>query len=310
LDATDPECTGLALRLLASTAQRGREAVAEGLAVAEAAATTASEVIAVALHIRGGCGGARTRRSGSHRPQGSRSQGESKTADCGTPPHSPWKDGGTGRDAVPRPPRAAASPKHSCPDGGSDSRPTSGEAQRRGRSGSTCQTPRGGSVGARARTDALVQRRLKLFEELTRLNSEVGSLQGEMLSTLARCPPLLPAGSGAQRRRVFNVIGEFLVEAATDLKHASGSCHVTAVLHELLPWLPREGVANDCALLDVRAGILRVGALLDIEALSSLLSEQFLPWLLKARPAAEEESLRKVIAQTQETLRAWVAGQR
>lgn len=207
--------------------------------------------------------------------------------------------------------KTPVSPEHSPPVSRSGYRPQSGEACARERSGSTCGTPqgtpRGRSIGARARTDTLVQRRLKLFEELSRLNGEVSSLQLELLTALRNCPPLLPAGSAAQRRHVFNVITEFLVEAIADLRNSSLSSSKASMPSELLSWLP--GIAsNQSSLCDVRVGMLRLGALLDMEALEELLSVQFVPLLQQVCSLVDEVQLCEAVSQSIKSLRAWVAG--
>jgi hypothetical protein len=146
-----------------------------------------------------------------------------------------------------------------------------------------------------------VQRRFKLFEEMSRLNGEVCASQRDLLLALARCPALLPTGSSSQRCRIFSVVGEFLQEAATELR---GTPDAEAVQH-ILSWLPRGTLAETTALSDVRTGILRVAALLDVDTLESVLSEQFLPVLLAACPESSETSLRNMVARTVETLRTW-----
>lgn len=318
---SNQDCTALALRLLASAAQRGRDAAVEATEVTADTARVAVHALAV---VRGAThsqtdGRAPPQRSQRPRPPSARRRGTSQSADGGTPPRSPWTQCGKAEgDAFPRSANAAPQSEHSARPGSSNaSPPPCGDPQRRGRSGSAQRTPRSGSVGARARTDALVQRRVKLFDEMVKSNAEVLSLQRELLMELARCPPLLPAASAAQRRRVFGVVGEILREAIADLRHAAAGASLgaplgapfgaTATLRDLLPWLPRDGSSGNVAIFDVRAGVLRLAALLDIETLASVLRDEFLPLLLAARPSAEEESLRKMVAHSVECLRAWVS---
>lgn len=286
----DLECAQLSLHVLASTAKKGLEVVCEAAASADAAARVSQQILNIAKGAARASGNAKFQ----SRHHSARCQHTSQTTENATPPRMPQASGKPGGTQIPSvsskcnsPPSRQSSPKSS---------ETSGIG-----------TPRGGSLSGRARTDALVQRRLKLFEELSRLNDDVRALQTNLLDALIRCPPLLPSASTEQSLHIFEVIGEYLSEAINDLRHISDSMDLCTELPELLPWLPLNNPFEGSALADSRSGILRLGALLDIEALASMLLDQFFPLLLEAQPAASESRLRNLVTQCIQNLRNWIS---
>mmetsp|Transcript_88241 Transcript_88241/g.138313 ORF Transcript_88241/g.138313 Transcript_88241/m.138313 type:complete len:350 (-) Transcript_88241:63-1112(-) len=292
----DTECMHLSLHVLSSTAQRGLEAVDEASLSADAAARVSQQILIIVRGVARTNGHAAKSQSWQQPgpPRKNTTQPES------APPRMPQGAGTADETQLPK-----ASSHSKSPESRHSSRPQSREGQAKESDG--VGTPRGGSMSGRARTDALVQRRLKLFEELSRLNSEVLVLQSEFLQSLIRCPPLLPSASYAQREHVFDAIGEYLLEAAIDFEHIADSIEWSTELPKMLPWLPSDKSWDQSALSDTRSGILRLGALLDMEALASLLLDEFLPMLLKAQPSASESHLRKMVSQSVQTLRNWIS---
>jgi hypothetical protein len=146
-----------------------------------------------------------------------------------------------------------------------------------------------------------VQRRLKSFAELEELNVEVCALQREMHELLTRCPLFLPVVGIHQKGRLFSVLGEYLQA----LVAAAASAPSASTANELLGWLARE-TCEETAICDVRTGALRMAASLDMEALLSVLTDQFLPALCGARPVTEKGALEAAVKTTAESLRVWL----
>jgi len=316
------EVAPLVLDLFSSAAQRCREATSEVVQAALTAARTAGSALS-AINASGARrrNRAHTRPPCSARQSTSREEGEEgtgaagKAADPKAQPRAEQAEGST----------AGAWHTGAAPGSGS---PDTGDARTgRSRSSTKARPQSGGarsarscSAGARGRSEALVQRRLQLYEEMARLSREVHGLQGELRGALALCPLLLPAATAGQRARVFAAVGEILHEALGDLRAAAlagsaspleGLSPAAALLaaQELLPWLSAAG-GQEAVMCDARIGALRLAALLDVQALASVLTEQFLPSLLAVRPSAEEEAFRGAVEQSLKSLRAWAAGQK
>jgi len=154
-----------------------------------------------------------------------------------------------------------------------------------------------------------VQRRLRSFEDLLQLNQTVCGLQQELHQVLLQNPLLLPEVSAAEKLRVFENVAEGLQEATIDIERAGKSCLLTTEsIGELLPWLPT-GRTCEVALCDSRLGALYFAAILDMHALESMLTEQFLPLLLTKLPTAEG-ALRDSVALTVGALKTWVSAKK
>jgi len=277
-----------AMQLLAAAARRGREAAKDAATAAAAAAQTATAALAIVRRATRGTGvGAAS--GASPRPWRS-------------PLMPPRSGGGNGLDG-------------DCATGGSggaaNSRAEQDEPIAAGQEGSSRQRPRrpgsararSSSAGPRGWTDALVQRRLQAFEDLKRLDAEVQGLQREMHEVLLRSPLLLRGLAGPDlRSRIFGVVGEVLQEIGTQA--------ATATLHSGTPFEPLcflDAGVESSSLCDVRLGAVRLAALIDVEALQKVLTDQFLPVLLAARPASERESLRASVTKAVSQLHSWVA---
>lgn len=148
-----------------------------------------------------------------------------------------------------------------------------------------------------------MQRRLKSFRELTQLNTEVCALQREMHELLARCPLFVSSVPSQQKARLFGVLVEYLHEAVTALSNLGPGSTTSAHLSWLIVC-----TVGEVAISDIRSGALCLAAILDIEAVASLLTEQALPALLTACPVAETKAIEDIIAKAIESLHSFVAG--
>jgi len=293
----------IALKLLASTARRGREVASEAVEAAAAAASALSRALlaaqASAVHAAAGPNVSPAWRPGCSSPRASsRTAAGARERDAPPSPQPPPEPAAApetaGRPAG-RPPAApGAQPGASpgAPRGSSPGAPPS--------AGSARSRARSGSAGARGRKEALVRRRLEAFEELSSLNSEACKLQRRLHDYLLRTPLLLPTATKRQRARVFEVAAEYLHESLCALRAQAGPSAV-----EVLAWLPGNK-ACDSALRDVGVGALHLAALLDIESLRTVLQGPFLSGLLEARPS-EGEAVRAAVARATEVLSAWVS---
>lgn len=276
----DNESLALALRLLTSTAQGSRNTTEDASRAAASAARAVARALAAVRPQRAPDRAPNTPRRGSPRQQ---------------PPEQPAN---SPRGSAARPPRATSGRE-------SPSEPGAGPASPQDNSSSTTagapNRARSGSSGPRGRAEAHVQRHVRSFEEMAQSNKELLRLQHEVHEALARSPLLLPPVPLAQRERIFGLAAAVLAEAAADLI-ASGTPERSA--EALLPWLcPGECEAAIC---DVRAGALRLAALLDMKAVESLLSDAFTSALL-IKDAEADEALKASVAQLVEALRTWSA---
>lgn len=314
----------MAAGLMASLAQRGRQAAEE---VAEAAASVAAavaEALALARHAA-----ASAARRGDHargRPPSARRQQPGEEGERAGPVPRRRRS----RQASQERPSRAASPAQEIASGGGSAvadgsarRLPLGEGPRGRRSDSEDDSPRrgpgdarghradaeprgprprSGSSGPRGWREAMVQRRLEALEELQRSDAEVRGLQRELHEELLRSPLLLPGLVGPElRHRAFALLGEVLLEAAVAVAEAPRDAAV-----EPLPFVAALG-AGGGSICDPRLGVLRLAALFDLEACTCALQDEFLPAILRARPAAEEESLRATVSLAAKMLASWVS---
>eukprot|EP00927_Polykrikos_kofoidii_P053637 TRINITY_DN48228_c0_g1_i1.p1 TRINITY_DN48228_c0_g1~~TRINITY_DN48228_c0_g1_i1.p1 ORF type:complete len:1434 (+),score=233.49 TRINITY_DN48228_c0_g1_i1:86-4303(+) len=170
---------------------------------------------------------------------------------------------------------------------------------------------RSSSAGARGRREALIQRRVEAFVELSRLNSEASALQRRWHDALRRCPLLLPQCRAVERARVFGAAAEMLHETARDLVSRGPTA-----LPDLAAWLSALGACTsgggpEIALCDVRTACLRLAAVVDVNATVALIEDHFLPHALQALQTelsiADTNRLRATISRAAESLGAWVA---
>lgn len=162
-----------------------------------------------------------------------------------------------------------------------------------------------------------MQRRLLSHEELGRLDGEVRGLRQRLHRVLSQSPLLLPSVAPAQRRCVLAVCAELLEEAASEL--GAGATPVLSASElgnlaqraQLFPWLQlgRGGDTAAPAICDVRTGVLRLAALVDADALTSMLTEEFLPTLLAMRPDAAE-TLKKTVTTAAAGVGEWIGVKR
>lgn len=213
----------------------------------------------------------------------------------------------------PTPTQTASPPPHFAPSG--DNLPGHGQAGSSGHDGPWTglggSRPRSGSNGARGRTDALVRRRLDAYEELVALNIEALQLQKQVHELLLRSPLLLPIISGRQRCKLFRLVAELLLEAASETTASANQAAVASVACHglppvpLLPVLPAwlTSVSTARALCDGRIAAFRLAALVDIEAVVHALKGQFLAILDSSTGCVGLASEVKCLA---DSLEAWV----
>lgn len=164
---------------------------------------------------------------------------------------------------------------------------------------------RSGSAGARGRVEALVRRRLELFEDLQKLNTEVRGLQRRLHEALLRNPLLLPLPGPAQRARIFAVAAECLQDEVAELRR-TGTAEVilsSSALHGLVE--VDAGSSAEVALRDARSGAVHMAALVDCESMAALLEGEYLEAAIKACPQ-EEQALRKFVGKATKALTSWV----
>jgi len=154
-------------------------------------------------------------------------------------------------------------------------------------------------------------------EELGRLDGEVRALRQRLHRVLSQSPLLLPSVAPTQRRRVLSVVAELLEEAASKLAAGTTPALSTSELGilarrgQLFPWLQlgRGGDTAAPAMCDVRSGALRLAALVDADALASMLTEEFLPTLLAMRPDAAE-TLKDMVTTAVAGVGEWIGAKR
>jgi len=316
----DSEEFAMALQLLASAAARGREVAKDAADAAAAAACVAKSATAFVRRAtrcypeRGKATGSdgqkpswskrcpskgaqpeESRRETEERPSssGSASQALGRRSPAGAPPRP-----------SPRPSRSTGTTAGEGSDDGGEERPPSGGRASGGRQRQPGSArARSSSAGPRGWTEALVQRRMQAFEDIKRLDAEVRGLQRQVHDVLLKSPLLLRGLAGAElRTRLFGVVGEILLEEGERAAAAP-----SAARFEPLPFLAADGGHVETALCDVRLGALRLAALIDTEALGAVLTEQFLPLLLEARPTSEAATLRARVSDAVTRLSTWVS---
>jgi len=154
------------------------------------------------------------------------------------------------------------------------------------------------SSGVRGRQASMVKKRLDAFQDLLKLNVEACKLQRQLHQTLLRTPMLVPAASKQQRARVFEVVAEFLHCSVTMLRNTSMDTF------EVLVWLPGQGKQRS-ALRSVGTGTLQLAALIDLKGVKAVLHDEFLPALVQAR-SAENDNFSFIVSKAVESLEAWV----
>jgi hypothetical protein len=168
---------------------------------------------------------------------------------------------------------------------------------------------RPGSGGSRARNDALLQRRVRTHQDLCRLNGEVVELQKKMLKMLKSNPLFVPCITPKQKRHVFAVMVEFLGDAVQEIHKMSGDATpdlINKIKCDLLTWLQLEqSETSKNALCNIRTGLLRMAAIIDLEALKAVLEEEFLAKVLAIRPDIEA-CMKDMVNMVMNTLRKWI----
>jgi len=120
---------------------------------------------------------------------------------------------------------------------------------------------------------------------------------------LCRGPLFLPKITGRVKLRVFAIVAEFLHEAVVDFQRAAVTQGTSSIL--LPSWFQIQSY-HGFAMCEPCLGALRLAALLDVEALASVLMEQFLPPLIDVYPT-HEDVLRSGVNNLVESLQMWVA---
>lgn len=308
------EHADFALQLLSSASRRGRDAACDTADASAAAAAAAAAAVMAARSATRKCR-AQTGTSGRSKdlsPDALRPEKQNPGAgdDCSstkedTPFASRRAEGARASANQRSPPR---SPSERGCDGGERGARARGEVPDAGRQSARPRSAgaRSSSAGPRGFTEALVQRRLQIFEDMKRLDTEVRSLQRETHEVLLRSPLLLKnVATGELRSRIFSVAGEILQEAARAVVAAPAA---SPSHFEPLPFLAAAASGGDMggAICDSRSGVLRLAALLDEEALRSVLTDQFVPLILAGRPPSEADSWRAAVSRAANKLKCWV----
>eukprot|EP00746_Dinoflagellata_sp_MGD_P003185 gnl/MRDRNA2_/MRDRNA2_106197_c0_seq1.p1 gnl/MRDRNA2_/MRDRNA2_106197_c0~~gnl/MRDRNA2_/MRDRNA2_106197_c0_seq1.p1 ORF type:complete len:1244 (-),score=293.91 gnl/MRDRNA2_/MRDRNA2_106197_c0_seq1:45-3347(-) len=170
---------------------------------------------------------------------------------------------------------------------------------------------RPGSGGGRARNDALLQRRIRTHQDLCRLNGEVVELQKKMHKMLRSNPLFVPCITPTQKRHVFAVMVEFLEDAVQQIQTLSGVATQDLsrkIEYELLTWLQLEQESEPCqnALCNIRTGLVKMAAVIDMEAVRALVEEEFLAKVLAIRPDVDA-FMKDLLSNVMERLQKWVA---
>jgi len=166
------------------------------------------------------------------------------------------------------------------------------------------------SVGARARNDALLQRRIQTLEDIRSLNAEIVELQKKLLKMLKSNPLFVPHVTPKQKRQVFAVLSELLGDIVMEISSLPGVSSqdlIKKIKFELLTWLQSEQESGELknALGDIRTGMLRMAMVIDREAVTVLLEQQFLVKISTARPDIEQ-CVRDMIQTHIDGLQKWI----